>query len=40
MVQHADRIHQVERTFGQRQVEQVGLDDRDVGKIGRTARRP
>ncbi len=34
MVQHADRIDQVESPFGQWQVEQVGLDDRDVGKMG------
>ena len=33
-MQHADREDQVEDALGQRQVEQVGLDDHDVGQLG------
>ena len=33
-MQDADRVHQVERGIGQRQVEKIGLDDLDVGKLG------
>ena len=32
MMQDADRVDQVEGFLGDRQVEQVGLDDRDVGQ--------
>ena len=32
MVQDADRVDQVEGALGDRQVEQVGLNDQDVGE--------
>ena len=37
MMQDADRVDQVEGFLGDRQVEQVGLDDRDVGQAGASA---
>ena len=39
MVQDADRIDQVEDSLGQRQVEQVGLEDHDVVQRGARAVR-